>query len=137
MRVATWMQRMHVQQGIRFVDPWSDDAIIRFVLGLAPGLVQSPASPKQISRLALETMVPRELVAPLSKTVPLPFIDQHLRGPSADNVRHLLSGMRGEELGFVREQNMRAHFEEFEKGKVLDGNFWAALTLEMWLRNFW
>ncbi|MBT8200736.1 MAG: hypothetical protein KJO36_09480 [Acidimicrobiia bacterium] len=137
MRVATWMQRMHTQQGIRFVDPWSDVAIIRFVLGLSPGIVQTPTSPKKLSRLALETMVPRELVEPLSKTIPLPFIDQHLRGTAAVYVRELMSGMHGEELGFVREREMRAHFEEFERGKALDGNFWAALTLEMWLRNFW
>ncbi len=137
MRVATWMQRMHTRLGVRFVDPWADVDLISFILGLPPGLVQTPGDPKHISRLALETMAPGELAAPLSKTIPLPYVDQHLRGMASEQVLELMSGMESQARGYVGESGLRSHFAAFCSGAPLDGNFWAALSLEMWLRNFW
>lgn len=137
MRVASWSQRMHAARGVRMVDPWSDLRIARLVVSIPQHLVQTPSCPKRLTRLALQTMAPPAVVEPLAKVIPVAFFDQHLRHDPNRRLDDLTTDMSSVRAGYAQPQGVREHVAAFRQGRPLDSNFWALVTLELWLRNHW
>ena len=70
------------------------------------------------------------------KVSPEPLYDWAMREKASSIIRSLLEDMSAASRGYVREDDVKKHFNDaIRKSKPLGMTFWWTLTLEMWLRR--
>jgi asparagine synthase (glutamine-hydrolysing) len=128
-------ERMHARQGQGFADPWSDRRLVEFVLAVPQRVLNRPDQHKRLTRMALESMLPRELVAGMTKIVPTPLFDRGLRERERGTIEALLGSSEGARQGYWDAEALTAHYRRLVTDPRLDPTlFWRALSVEMWLR---
>jgi asparagine synthase (glutamine-hydrolysing) len=138
MRGVVWSERTNARLGQGFADPWSDRRIASFVLAIPQHVVNRPRElDKRLVRQAMRGIMPEESLRQATKIVPSPFYRRALREVSVDVIESLLAGSLAGERGFVDEGRLRDNYRRVRAGEPGHYAFWWALTLEMWLRQYW
>jgi len=131
-----WIERLHAQAGIGFVDPWSDRRLAEFVIASPQWVIQRFTEPKRIAREAMRGVMPEAVRTSVGKRSPEPLYLRALRERAVAVVDSLLTEPAIADLGLVDARALREHHAQVKAGAAPLPTFWWALTLEMWLRRF-
>ncbi len=138
MRGMVWSDRTYARYGIDFADPWSDRRIATFVLAAPQHVIAHPGCvPKQLAREVMRGIMPDEIRRDSTKIVPYPLYRRALEVTGTVTVESLLSASQVAARGYVDERVLTDHYASIRGGGRDHPAFWAALTLEMWLRRYW
>ncbi len=125
-------------QGLDLRHPWLDFRLFELAAALPSEQSFAAGVRKGILRRALRGLLPDETLTRPRKIYPTALARRSLREWGNAQARTLLSGMRAEEMGFVRAPALRAAFDRLCAGEAAGapGLLWHALTLEAWLRRY-
>lgn len=137
MRVMQFNERLCAQHNMQFTDAWSDRRIAEFSLACPQHILHRACQPKRLSRLAMKGIMPDVVVRGARKVSPENLYYGALRGPAYAIVMDLMTNSRCADLGYIDEVVMRDRFEGFIQGKWQCDDIWPALSLEIWLRQYW
>lgn len=136
-REVGWLDRLYSQFGVRLTDPWSDRRIAEFAVAVPQRILNTPGADKALLRRAMAGVMPEDARRSTAKSSLRPLFDAGLRELGRSTIEDLLTGMVSAEMGFVREDLLRNHYDRYAGGGPGDFRLWWALTLEMWLRAHW
>lgn len=137
MRGVVWSERTQARYGIGFADPWSDRRIVSFAVAVPQRVLNRTGEDKRLARQAMRGIMPEEVRQAVTKIIPYPLYEWAITKKEKDTVLDLTTNMEASRRGFVREEVLRDHFEAICRGETEHPFFWWALTLEMWLRQYW
>lgn len=136
-REVGWLDRLYSRHGVRLTDPWSDQRIAEFAMGVPQRILNAPGEDKKLLRQAMTGVMPEEVRRAASKRSLRPLYDAGLGELGRETVLDLLTGMVSAEMGFVDEPEVRSYYERYISGGSGDFRLWWVLTLETWLRAHW
>ena len=138
MRGVVWSERSHAHFGLGFADPWSDRRIASFVLAVPQQVLNRPREVnKRLARLAMRGIMPEEVRQAARKIEPMPLFDRGFKERGKHTALDLLTHSRADANGYMNERAVLNHYKSFLRGEPQRHDFWWALTLEMWLRQYW
>lgn len=137
MRGVLWSERTQARFGIGFADPWSDRRVAEFSLAVPQSVLNRGGDEKRLVKLSMKGLMPERERRLVRKTVPTPFYRRALTQWSRPAVEDLLTDMEADKRGYVQEEELRRHYRSVLEGQIDHPCFWWALTLEMWLREYW
>jgi asparagine synthase (glutamine-hydrolysing) len=135
MRMAVEFERCLAKFCIATTDPWSDRRLAEFVIASPQWAISRPDESKWLSREAMRGVMPEEARVAARKILLEPLFERGLRDRGRETIEALLTRSRRAEVGFVDEAALRDHHRRILAGERIQDNFWAALSLEMWLRR--
>lgn len=133
-RVLDELGALGRQHGVELVHPLVDHRLWSLSAALPPSAHFDSGYHKAALRRALEPHLPASTVWRRRRLMPAAVFHHSLRRCHGDRVWPLLQGMRAADLGLVDEAELRRAFGAYLDGAG-DTSFWAALTLEAWLRG--
>jgi asparagine synthase (glutamine-hydrolysing) len=98
--------------------------------------IQRVGENKRIARLAMRGLMPEQVRRSAAKISPAPLYHRALKEQARDTVLELLTGSRAAAGGYLDEGALQNYYERFLRGGAERHEFWWALTLEMWLRQY-
>jgi asparagine synthase (glutamine-hydrolysing) len=138
MRGVMWTERTHAAYGLGFVDPWSDRRLAEFVVAVPPQVINEPGrNDKQLTKRAMEGVLPDSFLSTARKIVPTPLYERGLFENGSETVRSLFSGSLAAAHGFVDSAAVLAAYEQARGGGPDTFPIWRAICVEMWLRAHW
>ncbi|SEK49091.1 asparagine synthetase B family protein [Halomonas daqiaonensis] len=137
MSVMRHAERHCATHGLARADPWSDRRLAAFVLACPQHRVNRFRQPKRLARQAVCGIMPDEAMRHSRKVVPSPLYEHAIRHLVHDSVLGLMTDSRCAALGLVDEEHFRELFKRHCCGDLQDVDFWAVLSLELWLRHWW
>ncbi|WP_197030624.1 asparagine synthase-related protein [Halomonas sp. BC04] len=137
MRVMQSAERGAAEHRMYFADVWSDRRIVEFVLACPQYVIHRMSQPKRLVRMAMEGIMPDEVIRGARKVSPEELYYKALRNGSRDVVMSLMTNSRCADMGYVEDDVFKERFQSFLKGERPCDDIWPTLTLEMWLRKHW
>jgi asparagine synthase (glutamine-hydrolysing) len=135
MRMAVEFERGLAKFRIATTDPWSDRRLAEFVVASPQWAISRPGESKWLTREAMRGVMPEEARVAARKILLEPLFERGLRDRGRETIQDLLTRSRMAEMDFVDEAALRDHHRDVLAGERIQDNFWAALSLEMWLRR--
>jgi len=138
MRGMVWSEPTQARFGLGFADPWSDRRLADFVLAVPQQVLDRPGElKKRLPRQAMRGIMPESVRQNARKIVPSPLYKQAFREQARHTILNLITDSRAGSYGYIDECALRTHYDAFCRGEPDHPCFWWALTLEMWLRQYW
>jgi asparagine synthase (glutamine-hydrolysing) len=137
LRGMVWSERTQARFGLGFADAWSDRRLAQFAVAVPQRALNRTGEDKRLVRSAMAGIMPEEVRLAVRKIVPQPLYIKALTETAKTTVSNLLLRSRSDRLGYVDETELRKHHETIRETGRDHAGFWWALTLEMWLRQYW
>jgi asparagine synthase (glutamine-hydrolysing) len=137
MRGVVWSERNQARFGIGFADPWSDRRLAEFVLAIPHEIVNRPREYKRLTQKAMQGVMPEEVRNSVSKILPTPYYFHAFRENARSTISDLIENSTAHDRGYIDKAALRTEYRSILRGNLDHPNFWWALTVEMWLRQFW
>jgi len=136
MRGVVWSERSQARYELGFSDAWSDRRIASFVIAAPQSVLNSPGERKRLVLHSMRGIMPEKFRQNVSKISPEPLYKEAIINKAEDTVTGLITNSRSESLGFIDKNILCKHYESIRSGGPEHHCFWQALTLEMWLRQY-
>jgi asparagine synthase (glutamine-hydrolysing) len=138
MQSVVWSERSQAHFGLGFADPWSDRRIASFVLAVPQQVLNRPEEiNKRLVRQAMRGIMPEAVRQAADKILPSPLYERALKEQARETVLDLITDAQASACGYIDAPALRRHYEAICRGAAEHPGFWCALTLEMWLRQYW
>jgi asparagine synthase (glutamine-hydrolysing) len=116
--------------------PFLDHHLVEFVAALPPRMKLRGFTTKWILRKAVQTLLPRQILARRKMGFPVPFA-LWMRGRWGDAARDVLLDRRTRERGIIDATAVRQLIDAHQAGTADGGDaIWSLLNLELWYRTF-
>lgn len=136
-RVTAAWEISNAHYGLGDADPFSDRRVVSFVLAVPPRIINRAGEIKRVARRSMRGIMPEEVRRAADKIDPTPLLDAAIDVRARDTVQDLISDPRAEAYGYLDGKTLRDHVAAYRRGERRDLDWWAALSLEMWLRRYW
>jgi asparagine synthase (glutamine-hydrolysing) len=137
-RAVRWLDRIARPVGIRMEHPYLDRRLAELALRLPPSACYRAGRRKGVHRRALEGLLPPAILARDGKANLSAYHDTSLRRPQVQSwIKALLAAPLAAEMELVDLHGLHQLHARFIAGKggPVGDALWAAITLELWLRE--
>jgi asparagine synthase (glutamine-hydrolysing) len=132
--ILTKVDRMTMAHSIEARPPLLDHKLVEFAARIPARLRMKNGTTKYMLKRAMTGILPDEIVHRRKQGFAVP-LSHWFRGELAGFARDLLLGETGRQRGFFNASRIEALLDLHARGRDIDLQLWAMLSLELWCRR--